>query len=840
MAIKLLARATSLIAECRCYSNITHSASNTDASHHFCGSSTGERTSLDCFAPLAVFPHAGINGGSALSCGRLLHAHLLKTTIDIQSITETHLVQMYCQCGCLEDACVLFCALHPRSLLSTWNAMIKVYIKHGQINGAKQIFDQMMIEGCVPASSTFTSLTPACMDQAALPDGRRLHARVSNSDLCADVVIGTAMVAMYGKCGSLDEMQSTFDRLPSRDVISWTVLITTYVQCGKTTLALEIFFLMQSENVSATKITLITVLSACTAKDLLPIGMELDACIKSSGFESDINVGNALITMYGKCGSVEDARAVFDSMQEWNLVSWNAIIAVYAQNGNGEEALCISYRMQQGMLPDDISLVSMLDACTSLGAVSVGKRIHACISKVRLEENITLRNALVTMYGKCDSLEEAVQFFHTMYEHDLITWNALISVFSSKEKGAKVLEFLSRMQQEGFMPNRRTFSSAFAACASLGELSAAKKIHSQIANSSHEVDVVVGTAIVNMYGKSQSPSYAREVFDMLPLRNVVCWTAMISAYAKNEQVDEALILFNSTNERQDAVLWNSMLAAFSQNQQGKKTLALFEQMLQEGILPNLATFISSLDATTNETVLRDGKLLHSRMRGAPFEHDIVLQNSLVSMYGRCGSLKVAWKLFEQLQARTVFAWSSMIAAYGQKGLGEEALAVFTQMRQEGALPDKITFVSVLSACSHAGLVHDACEYFTLMQDGYGIAPMVDHYNCMIDLLGRSGQLDEAEKLILNMKVRPTTSTWLTLLSACRNNVDVRRGEWAAKFLFKIDPNIVSPYIMLSSLYTSAGRMIDAANVIFELHCRGLKHESLNPNEVHSSLSFKRG
>ncbi|KAH7278096.1 hypothetical protein KP509_38G024200 [Ceratopteris richardii] len=763
----------------------------------------GEETSLDQLIPSPPSIGAVIDG-NPLAYGRLLHAHLLKTTVDLH-YAETHLVQMYCKCSCLEDACAVFRSFHIHLVVPAWNSIIKLQVKKGKSNCALQFYDQMLTEGFIPTSFTYTPLISACTSQFSLSEGCRLHARVNATELRADVVVGTALVVMYGKFGSLDRMRFMFDTMPFRDALCWTALISAYVHHGKSKIALEAFFLMERENVSPIKVTFITILSACSSKEFLSAGKELHAYIKRSGVESDINIANALLSMYGRCGSVESARLVFDSMQEWNLISWNAIITVYAQNEKGAEALCIAYHMQQSILPDDITLVSMLDACASLGALSDGMRIHACISTSRLEGNPTLGNAIINMYGKCNKPEKAVEVFDAMKEHDAVTWNTLISVFTNQENGGQRALFIG------------------------------KRIHALIANNSIAQDVVLGTAILNMYGKSHMLSFACQIFNLMPVKNVVCWTAMISAYAQNEKIKEAVSLFHSIEMKQDVVLWNSMLAAFSQNQLANSSLILFEQMLQEGIAPNRATFVSSLDACTSEVILKDGKHFHSRIRGASFEQDTIVENSLIAMYGRCGSLDVACELFGQLQKRNLFAWSSMIAAYAQRGLGKEALGVFTQMQQEGIVPDEITFVNVLSACSHAGLVHEGCEQFTSMQDDYGITPTIDHYNCMIDLLGRSGQLDEIERLIINMKVPPTAISWLTFLSACRNNKDVRRGVWAAESLFKVDPNDATPYILLSSLYAAVGRLNDATDVILRMNCKGLRCETIDPGDVHPTL-----
>jgi pentatricopeptide repeat protein len=527
--------------------------------------------------------------------------------------------------------------------------------------------------------------------------------------------------------------------------------------------------------------------------------------------------------MYGRCGGLEDARDVFDVMLERNTISWNAMIGAYAKNGDGQEALVLASRMHQELLPDDVTWVTLLEACASLRALTDGKKVHCCTVSGKSKSNIILGNALVHMYGRCGRLYDASKVFDDMNVHNETSWNALISIFVSNGQTLKAVNFFCQMMQEGAIANKITFVTVLSACASDQHplLTPGKHLHASAIACEFELDVVVGTALVNMYGNFLCLNQAVEIFYQMPEHNMVCFTAMISAFSQNGEADNAIALFNLIDDKCDAILWNSVISACVQNGQGKRALTIFEQMLQEGIMPDRVTFIGNLDACATEAVLGEAKRMHSRVVCNACESDDVIQNTLVNMYGRCGSLEIAWRLFKRLRKRDVFSWSSLIAAYAQIGEGKAALHTFKRMTQEGITPDKVTFVNVLSACSHAGLIQEGCQYFASMEGYYGITPMIDHYNCMIDLLGRSGQLEEAEALIINMKVQASTASWFTMLSACRNNLDVRRGEWAAESLFKLQPDNATPYIMLANIYTAVGQTSDAEDVLNRMRGKGL-------------------
>ena len=732
---------------------------------------------------------------------------------------------MYCKLGCITDAFSLFNAMDPpsRHHPSTWHHMIGICARLGCPVNAHACFYRMLSEALIPGKNAFSSLLSLCVNRSHLPEGCRLHAQIWGSELKHDVAMGTSLIIMYRKCSNLDDAIQVFHHLPSPDVVSWTALINTYVLYGKNKLALGAFHLLQHGDIIVpSRVTFISILSACIRQDDLYEGKEIHRCIKKSGFDYDVVVCNALISMYGRCGSLEDARDVFDAMLERNVVSWNAMIGAYAKSGEGREALILGFRMHQHMLPDDVTLVSLLDVCASLYAFIDGKIVHCYTFDGKSKSNITLGNALVHMYGTCGHLDDANKVFDDMNTHNETSWNALISIFVTNGQDSKAIHLFGHMKQEGTLPNKITFVSVFSACAAGQQyLVSGKYLHSSAIACDFESDLVVGTALVNMYGKSLCVDNAMETFHRMPEHNIVCITAMISVFAQNGQANNAVALFHSINDKCDAILWNSVISSLAQSGQGKRALAMFEQMLLEGIMPDRVTFISNLDACANVAILGEAKRMHSRVVSSVFKSDDMIQNELVNMYGRCGSVEVAWNLFKQLLKRDVFSWSSIIAAYAQIGRGKDALNVFKQMKQEGVTPDKITFINVLSACSHAGLVREGCQQFASMKDDYGITPMIDHYNCMIDLLGRSGRLDEAEELILSMKVQATVVSWLTMLSACRNNLDVRRGEWAAESLFKLDPDNATPYIMLANIYTATGQSREAEDVLNRMGNKGL-------------------
>lgn len=273
-------------------------------------------------------------------------------------------------------------------------------------------------------------------------------------------------------------------------------------------------------------------------------------------------------------------------------------------------------------------------------------------------------------------------------------------------------------------------------------------------------------------------------------------------YGKVGNLKLAQNTFDRMPER-DTVSWNAMMGVCALNGQAKDAISLLDQMEQESSIPDKVTVVSMLDACASQAALIEGRRFHACIVGTGFESDIVVGTSLLNLYGRSGSLDLALQMFDKMPEQNLVAWNSMMAVYAQHGEGRAAVGLFNKMKQEGVIPNKATFVSILSACSHAGLVDEACHCFISMIQMHEILPVVDHYNCIVDLLGRAGRLHEAEVVIYHMPLNPTNASLMTLLGACRCKVDVERGERSALLGFKLDPDSAVPYVMLSNIYSTA-------------------------------------
>jgi pentatricopeptide repeat protein len=324
-------------------------------------------------------------------------------------------------------------------------------------------------------------------------------------------------------------------------------------------------------------------------------------------------------------------------------------------------------------------------------------------------------------------------------------------------------------------------------------------------------NVISWNSMITGYALSGQVDEALKLFQEMPERDVISSNAMIAGYSQNGHVDEAVKLFHTMPER-DVVSWTAMIAGYAQNGHFEEALEFFGQLLRTCLKPSSDTFACILPACANLTALEHGRKLHENIIRIGFQYDVFVGNALIDMYAKCGIVESACKVFDKISNRSVVSWTAMIGGYALNGLGIEALQVFKQMQLSGTNPDAVTFVGVLSACCHAGLVDDGCQYFDYMTRNYNITPTMEHYCCMVDLLGRAGNLEEAWDFINRMPIKPGPSVWGSLLAACRIHTNIELGKYAAESLFELEPENGAPYVLLSNIYAAAGRWDDIEKV----------------------------
>eukprot|EP01018_Ginkgo_biloba_P027654 Gb_41804 [translate_table: standard] len=724
--------------------------------------------------------------------GKRVHAHIIETGFESDIFIENGLVNMYSKCGSVACARHMFDQISKRDVVS-WTSMIAGYAQNELDSDALELFSQMLATGTKPNQFTFTVVLRACASETSLTVGKLAHALTIKTGIESDISVGNGFVSMYVKCGSIEDAHRVFNKMSTRDIVSWNTMIVAYAHSGFTDNVLKLFYQMQAASMTPTHITFVTVLGAFGSPAALQEGKQVHAHIIKTGFESHMFVGNSLVTMYSKSGSIADARTVFDKMPKRDMIAWTGMIARYAQHEHVREAVELFRQMLQTDIKlDHITFAIVISACGSQETLEQGKQVHTYITKTRIEPDVNIENALITLYAKGGSIEDSRKVFDRMQKRDKVSWNAMIAGYAQSRNNDEALKLFCQMQQAGMEVDHITFTSILGACANLESLEGGKPVHATIIKAGYESDVFAGNALLSMYARCGRIEAAQNMFEELHYQDVVSWNAMITGY--------------------------------DQNGYGEEALKLLCKMQREGMKPNMFTFVSVLSACASLAALEQGKQVHACIVKTGFEADVSVDNALITMYAKCGRIEDARKVFNNMFDQNVVTWNAIIARYAQHGNGTEALQLFEQMQSVAMKPDEITFVGVLSACSHVGLVDEGCWYFDSMNRDHGITPKMEHYACMVDLFGRAGYLTEAEDFIYKMPCQPGALVWRTLLGACRVHGNMELGNVAAECLLELEPGDPASYVLLSNIYAAAGRWVDRAKVIKMMKDRDVKKE----------------
>ncbi|XP_050364196.1 pentatricopeptide repeat-containing protein At4g33990 [Argentina anserina] len=617
-----------------------------------------------------------------------------------------------------------------------------------------------------------------------------LHALLVVSGKARDIFFTAKLVNQYAYFNDVSFSRRTFDSMLRKDVYTWNSMVSAYVRNGRFREAEDCFsqFLLTS-GLRPDFYTFPPVLKACGN---LNLGKKIHCWLIKLGLEWDVFVAASLIHMYSRFGFIKVARKLFSEMPFRDMGCWNAMISGLSQNGDAADALDVLIEMRSdGVKMDPITVASLLTACAQSDDSLSGILIHLYVIKHGLEVDLFVCNALINMYAKFGRLGHAQTVFSEMQVRDLVSWNSIIAAHEQNDEPMAALGFFNRMQLSGVKPDSLTLVSLASITAQLSDAEMGRSIHGFILRrDGFKKDVIIGNAVVDMYAKLGAIDSARTVFEGLPVKDVVSWNALITGYTQNGLASEANEVYTMMQECTE-------------------------------IIPNQGTWVSILPAYSHLGALRQGMTIHGRVIKNRDYLDVFVGTCLIDMYGKCGRLDDALSLFYQAPRCSV-AWNAMISCLGVHGHGGKAVKLFKDMIDEGVRPDEVTFVSLLAACSHSGLVNEGELYFHMMQKEYGIKPGLKHYGCMVDLLGRAGHLDKAYSFIKSMSVQPDASVWGALLGACRIHGNAELGKIASEGLFEVDSENVGYYVLLSNLYATSGKWEGVDKVRSMARDRGLR------------------
>ncbi|XP_057444076.1 pentatricopeptide repeat-containing protein At2g02980, chloroplastic-like [Lotus japonicus] len=554
-------------------------------------------------------------------------------------------------------------------------------------------------------------------------------------------------------------------------------------------------------------ITMTVILPICAKLRPLKQGKEVHAYALKRRFLPHVTMVSSLMVMYSKCGVIGYSIWLFDGMEKKNVILWTAMIDSCVENGFLNEALAVMRSMQlTQQRPSEIAMISIVHVLAELADQKLGKAMHGYVMRSRNcgKSGVPLSTALIDMYVKCKDLAYARRFFNGLSGASIVSWTAMIASYIHSNNLNEGVRLFVKMLEEGVLPNEIAIFSLVKECSKVGALELGKWLHAFTLRNGITISVVLATAFIDMYGKCSDVRSARSVFDSIENKDLMICSAMILAYAQTNCIDEAF--------------------------------DIYVQMTDCGIRPNEITMVSLLVLCAKSGSLEMGKWIHSYIDKQGIKRDTKLKTSLVDMYAKCGDIDTTYRLFAAAADPDVSMRNAMISGYAMHGDGDSALELFVEMEAQGVIPNDITFIGALKACSHSGLLQEGKRLFHKMVHNFGLVPKVEHYGCMVDLLGRAGLLDEAQKLINDMPMRPNTAVLGSFLAACKLHKNVKLGEWAAKQFPSLEPHKCGYNVLMSNIYAAENRWGDVADIRRVMTDAGISKEpGFSSIEVNGSV-----
>ncbi|KAF3439882.1 hypothetical protein FNV43_RR18160 [Rhamnella rubrinervis] len=727
---------------------------------------------------------------------KVLHTQMIKTA-DKENLDDLvrNLITFYLQVGDFRSASKVFFVGFGRNYIE-WSSFLKELRSFGgSPREILEVFRELHRGGVIFDSRVLTVVLKLCATLKDLWLGVEIHSCLIKRGFDVDVYLKCALVNFYWTCWGIECADQVFNEIPDREEILWNEIITLNLKNERWMETLQQFRNMQFSFLKANSSSITKVLQACGKVGALNEGKQIHGYVLRQALERNLSICNSLISMYSRNNKIGLARSVFDSMKDhnrssWNsiisscaafgclndawslfhkmvffniepdIVTWNSLLSGHSLNGSYEAALTIFRRMQNvGFKPSSSSITCVLQAVIELGSLNFGKEIHCFVIRNGLDYDVYVGTSLLDMYLKSDSLISAQAVFHNMKNRNVFAWNSLISGFSFKGLFEDAEKLIHCMDSEGIKPD------------------------------------------------------------------MVTWNGLVSGYSiwgRNKEALSVIDRIKSSGLRPNVVSWTALISGCSKNENHTDALKFFVKMQEEGMKANSATISSLLRACASLSLLRKGEEIHCLSIRNGFIEDIFVATALIDMYSKAGYFRGAHEVFRKTENKTLASWNCMIMGFAVYGFGKEAISLFDEMCEAGVQPDAITFTALLSGCKNSGLVGEGWKFFDTMKRDYNINPTIEHYSCMVDLLGRAGYLDEAWDFIQMMPLEPDATVWGALLGSSRSHRNLEFAEIAAKHLLELEPYNSGNYVMMINLYAISNRWEDVERLKSLMASRGVR------------------
>ncbi|CAI9093679.1 OLC1v1029237C1 [Oldenlandia corymbosa var. corymbosa] len=723
--------------------------------------------------------------------------------------TIRYRLSQLCREGEIQTARQLFDSI-PQPTTVLWNSIIIGYICNNLHREALALYVKMKSfhHKSVPDPYTYSSVLKACAETNELKLGKAVHCHILRSGIHPGIIVYNSLLNMYASClcwfdalPKIDLVKIMFMTMPERNVVAWNIMISWCLKTQTPTEALFHFVMMLKMGVRPTGISFVNIFPVATAMWSVKIADALYGSVIKMGaeFVNDLFIVSSAIHMYADLGCVVAAQRIFDNCLERNIEVWNSMVCGYVQNCHTIEAIHLFLRAldaQDAVSLDTVTFVSVLTAASQLQHLNFAQQLYAYLIKSSWVSHTIILNAIVSMYSKCNCITESFKVFSAMPERDLVSWNTMVSALVQNQMVGESLMFLQEMQNQGHIADGVTITAILSAASNLRDCALGKQAHAYIVR--HHIEFEgMETDLINMYADSSLIKAAETIFNMRTL-----------------------------NDR-DQAMWNAMISGYTHNGLVEETFAAFEQMLQQNVTLTAVTLASVLPACSQSGCLSVGKAIHGFVVRRFLDANVFLCSALVDMYSKSGSLSNAEMVFRKSPEKNSVTYTNMIFGYGQHGMGENAIMLFNSWKECGYRPDKVTLLAALSACSHSGLVTEGLQIFESMRRDYGLEPSLEHYACVVDMLGRVGRVEQAYMLVKRLGDKfDVVGIWGSILAACAVHGNFELGKVVADELLGLAGGVgrTGYQVLLSNIYAAEENWEHVDRVRRRMRRKGLTKE----------------
>lgn len=599
-------------------------------------------------------------------------------------------------------------------------------------------------------------------------------------DSCIDLRSSSKLLSNHLKLGKIANAQKVFDEMPQRDIVAWSIMVHGYAKNGLNKQALELFSCFRNSGLVPNSFMLVGVLVAVVGLQYLVLAQCVHGVVVKYGLVSDSIVATAMLDAYAKCGSVFNSCKMFKQMDSPSLVSSNALLSGMVHNELFKEAVKAFVEFRRfGLVPNSVTMLTLFQGCLAQESRILCESMHVLVVKVGLISELAVNNSLLGVYTCLKDLVAANKIFNEMGCKDVISWTIMMGLLNDLEYASDAISLFHQMRNNSVKYDNVTMVNLIGSCANLGDLRKGKQVHAQAIISGYVSDINILNSIITLYAKCGDLPLSRAVFNQANERSLVSWSAIISGCVQNGQPQEAINLLLK--------LRTDYKSCF-----------------------DLVTLVSALKASGDLAFLVFSQQLHCYAFKTGFPHHRSVLNSLISAYSKCGDVELACDVFRFMgDIRDVVSWNAIINGLGINGHGTMAVNLFHEMLKGQQIPDNATYISVLNACSHSGLVDDGLKIFQQMVEEHRIIPSQELVGCIVDLLARAGCLSDVSGYISGFLNLMGPNAWKALLSGCLLHGNVEMVEFVAQRMVEKDPKNSEILVLVSNIFASFGRFQDA-------------------------------